>query len=176
MDSITAQRLEKKYSSSAPSSNKKELSVMGRRPGGMGMQAGGKPKNTLASIKKLLGYLSEERKLFVLALICALICAVFSLVASYLLRPIMNEFIYYDAENADISVTEAKKFIDNYFNIYLIFGFKNWRKLRYPFHTKLTALFLYNLTLHKHTAPTVRRAHPARNNTAVIIKACHHRH
>lgn len=103
MDSITAQRLEKKYSSSAPSSNKKELSVMGRRPGGMGMQAGGKPKNTLASIKKLLGYLSEERKLFALALVCALICAIFSLVASYLLRPIMNEFIYYDAENVDIS-------------------------------------------------------------------------
>lgn len=82
-------RLAKKYSSSG-GGEKKELNVMGRRgPGGM-MRGGGKPKNAIRTLKRLLKYLSHERKLLCAALISALVFTAASLTSSYMLRPVMN--------------------------------------------------------------------------------------
>ena len=82
-------RFVKKYSSSG-GGEKKELNVMGRRgPGGM-MRGGGKPKNAIRTLKRLLKYLSHERKLLCAALISALVFTVASLTSSYMLRPVMN--------------------------------------------------------------------------------------
>ena len=82
-------RFAKKYSSSG-GGEKKELNVMGRRgPGGM-MRGGGKPKNAIRTLKRLLKYLSHERKLLCAALISALVFTVASLTSSYMLRPVMN--------------------------------------------------------------------------------------
>ena len=82
-------RFAKKYSSSG-GGEKKELNVMGRRgPGGM-MRGGGKPKNAIRTLKRLLKYHSHERKLLCAALISALVFTVASLTSSYMLRPVMN--------------------------------------------------------------------------------------
>ena len=82
-------RFAAKYSA-ATDGAKKEINVMGRRgPGGM-MRGGGKPKNTLKTLKRLLAYLSHERKLLIGALVAALVFTAASLTSSYMLRPVLN--------------------------------------------------------------------------------------
>jgi ATP-binding cassette subfamily B protein len=86
------ERFAKKYSA-ADGGPKKEMNVMPRRgpggPGGM-MRGGGKPKNTLKTLGRLLAYLSHERKLLISALVAALVYTAASLISSYMLRPVMN--------------------------------------------------------------------------------------
>ena len=83
------ERFAKKYAS-AQGGQKKELNVMGRRgPGGM-MRGGGKPKNAMKTLRRLLGYLSHERKMLVSALVCALVYTAASLASAYMLRPVLN--------------------------------------------------------------------------------------
>ena len=83
------ERFAAKYSSQE-SSQRKEMNVMGRRgPGGM-MRAGGKPKNAMKSLRRLLAYLSHERTLLIAALVSALMFTVASLASSYVLRPVLN--------------------------------------------------------------------------------------
>jgi len=104
MDKERQIRLEAKYSNAASNTKDerttKTLNVMNRR-GNMG--ATGKPKNTLPTIKRLFKYLSKERALLLIALTCAVIHTVTTLLASYLLRPIMNKFIYFDPANPDLT-------------------------------------------------------------------------
>ena len=83
------ERFSAKYSA-ASGGPKKEMNVMGRRgPGGM-MRGGGKPKNALKTLRRLLGYLSHERKILILALVSALVYTAASLTSSYMLRPVLN--------------------------------------------------------------------------------------
>ena len=83
------ERFAKKYASS-DIAQKKEMNVMGRRgPGGM-MRGGGKPKNALKTLARLLAYLSHERKLLISALVAALVFTAASLTSSYMLRPVLN--------------------------------------------------------------------------------------
>ena len=97
-------RFVKKYSSATASGeNKKSMDIMGRGGRNTAMAAKGKPKDMKRAIVRLLKYLSHERFLFITAIVCALTNTVTSLVAAYLLRPIMNKFIYFDADNPDIS-------------------------------------------------------------------------
>ncbi len=99
-------RLQKKYSGSrAGDGQKKEMQVMGRGPGGPrgGMHAKGKPKHLGKTILRMLQYLSHEKALLIGALICAAVFTLSSLAASYMLRPIMNRFIYFDPNETDLS-------------------------------------------------------------------------
>lgn len=83
------ERFAKKYASS-DIAQKKEMNVTGRRgPGGM-MRGGGKPKNALKTLVRLLAYLSYERKLLISALVAALVFTAASLTSSYMLRPVLN--------------------------------------------------------------------------------------
>ena len=103
MNTTTQNRLAAKYGSSDQkdaSSSAATMSVMAKR-GNMG--ATGKPKEMWKTIKRLLTYLSKERFLFFTALFCSVIFTVANLIASYILRPIMNKFIYYDASNPDLT-------------------------------------------------------------------------
>lgn len=103
MNSTISDRLAVKYGSSKSDNNSSStatLSVMGKR-GNMG--ATGKPKEMWKTIKRLFSYLSKERLLLFTAIFCSVIFTISSLVASYILRPIMNKFIYYDAANPDIT-------------------------------------------------------------------------
>lgn len=88
-------RLEQKYGSSRASEGKKGMTV-GPRRGPGGMQASGKPKDLKKTVERLGTYLARERGLLVLAVVFALTYTGASLASSYMLRPIINQFLYYD--------------------------------------------------------------------------------
>ena len=67
----------------------------------------GKPKNAAKTISSLMGYLAQEKKLLILAFACVVIQTCSALAGSYLLRPIINAFIYYAPE--DTGLTERTK-------------------------------------------------------------------
>lgn len=99
-----AERLRMKYSGIKNVSEKKAFSLGG--PGGRnrsGLRYTGKPKDAKKTILELLKYIEKERFLFVLALLCALLFAVGNLTAGYMIRPLINRFIYYDLASSDIS-------------------------------------------------------------------------
>lgn len=100
-----AERLRAKYSGKAAGPEKKEFSVGG--PGGRGRGAmygrSGKPKDTKKTVIRLIKYIGEEDILFVWALVCAVVYTVGNLATSYMLRPIINKFIYYNPEDCDLS-------------------------------------------------------------------------
>jgi ATP-binding cassette subfamily B protein len=103
MDQQKALRLKEKYSgTAATSAGKKEISV-GPRGRGSAMTSGGKPKELGKTVMRLFHYLSHERLLITIALLCTLTNTVATLVASYMLRPIMNRFLYYDPETGTIA-------------------------------------------------------------------------
>ncbi len=62
----------------------------GRR---MPAAGGGRPKETRATIRRLLAYLNEDKLKMVLALICVVLNTLGTLVGSYMLRPIINTYI-----------------------------------------------------------------------------------
>ncbi len=104
MDKLRAQSLINRYSSSTSAkSGGKEMDVAGRGGRENAMRAGGKPKNLRKTVSRLLRFLSKQRFLLFTALFCSVVQTVAALVASYLLRPIMNEFLYYDAAQPDIT-------------------------------------------------------------------------
>lgn len=99
-----AKRLREKYSGIKNTSEKRAFSLGGpggRNRGGLGHT--GKPKDAKKTILELLKYIGKERFLFVLALLCALLFAVGNLAAGYMIRPLINRFIYYDPASSDIS-------------------------------------------------------------------------
>ncbi len=99
------ERLRRKYSGSKTKQDSKEMSFVG--PGGKGrdraMGTSGKPKNMKKTVARLLKYLSHERVPLIIAVVCSIINTLASLLGSYMLRPIINKFIYYDELNPDIS-------------------------------------------------------------------------
>ena len=107
MEKSKFQRLEKKYSGFSIKTGK--TPQMNPAPGRGGPMANaamgrhGKPKNTFKTIIRLLNYLSGQKALLIAALICAIIHTFASLASSYMLRPIMNKFLYYDAAQTDIT-------------------------------------------------------------------------
>lgn len=67
-------------------------------PGGPGRhgamaRGGGLPKNSAVTIRRLLSYLEQDRFKMGLAFFCVIVNTVASLAGSYMLRPIINQFI-----------------------------------------------------------------------------------
>ena len=88
MDAKTrSERFAAKYSQQSEG-GRKEMNVMGRRGPGGHPGMGGKPKNAMKSLKRLLAYLTHEKGLLVAALACSMLYTVASLVSSYMLRPV----------------------------------------------------------------------------------------
>lgn len=103
MDKEKAQRLQAKYGGkTAASSIKKEISLGPKGRDQTAMAGRGKPKALGKTILRLFQYLSHERLLITIALICTLLNTISTLASSYMLRPIMNQFIYYDPDAATI--------------------------------------------------------------------------
>ena len=96
MDNEKFARLEKKYSGFSPGKSTPHMGPGRGGPMAHAMSKKGKPKNAIKTIIKLLNYLSGQKFLLISALICALIHTAASLTSSYMLRPIMNRFLYYD--------------------------------------------------------------------------------
>ena len=55
------------------------------------MPGGAKPKDTIASVKRLLGYLGKDIKFVITALVCVLVASACTLAGSYILSPIVDD-------------------------------------------------------------------------------------
>ncbi len=105
MNKEQRQRLEARYAGSGASSGpQKKVLTMGRGAGrGGAMAATGKPKDMKKTIVRLFAYLAGQKALLAAAMACAVLCTLAQLASSYLLRPIMNRFLYYDPAETDLT-------------------------------------------------------------------------
>lgn len=62
-------------------------------PGGGPRGGFQKPKNTKATVKRLLGYMTRKKYLLIIVAVCVILSSVSSIGASYMLRPILNELV-----------------------------------------------------------------------------------
>ncbi len=85
---------------------------MGRGPGARGAGMSGKPKNTKATMARLLTYIKPYTGRFVLVLVCMLISTVTSLVGAYLLAPIINRLTLAVLPDAAIEMSAAERLAD----------------------------------------------------------------
>lgn len=103
MNQEKAIRLQTKYGgTTAAASAKKEISL-GPRGRDQALASSGKPKAPGKTVLRLFCYLSHERLMMTVALVCTLINTISTLLASYMLRPVMNKFLYYDSDTAAIT-------------------------------------------------------------------------
>ncbi len=79
-----------------------EMSVGSRGSRDRSLQMSGRPKDMKQTVLRLMRYLSHEKKLFILAMTCTVVYTAASLAVSYLLRPVINRFIYYDPEDGNV--------------------------------------------------------------------------
>ncbi|MBR5225957.1 MAG: ABC transporter ATP-binding protein [Clostridia bacterium] len=102
-------RLEARYGgASASSGAQQKVMNVGRGAGrGGALAASGKPKDMKKTILRLFSYLNQEKALLIVAMVCAVLCTVSTLASSYLLRPIMNRFLYYDPADTDLAARMA---------------------------------------------------------------------
>ena len=102
--------LENKYSQSQNDAGpgKKQMNL--GRGGGPGahLAAKGKPKDLKKTVLRTFGYLGKQKPLMALAFFFAVANTLLTLRGSYMLRPIINEFIYYDPNDASVETRMAK--------------------------------------------------------------------
>lgn len=130
MNEERARRLQEKYNKAGDvkTSQKKEINLGPGANRGRAMTQAGKPKNMMKTIGRLSGYLGSERKLIILAAFCSVIFTVSSLAASYMLRPIINRYIYYEAADKNLSGRLGGLFaaLAVLASVYLISVFSQW--------------------------------------------------
>ena len=97
------ERLLTKYGGSGKTGGDRPAFSVGPRRGG-NLGAKGKPNDMKASILRLIRFLAAERTLVLIAIACAIIHTISTLAASYMLRPLMNRFIYYDPADTQIDL------------------------------------------------------------------------
>ena len=92
MAARTLEELQKQYGGKS-SKNKMMGGGHGpRRGGGPGVRAKGKPKDTKATVKRLLSYLSKYKFRLVLVIVCMLFHTLSSLTGSYILKLVIDAF------------------------------------------------------------------------------------
>lgn len=109
----TLEQLQKQYNSIA-SAHKPNMPPVGRPgPGGpRGAAMGGKPKNTKATMTRLLTYIRPYTLRFIGVLLCMLVSTVTSLIGAYLLAPIINRLTLAVLPNAAIEMSAAERLAD----------------------------------------------------------------
>lgn len=124
--------LAQKYGTITVESDKAEIRVpVGTdKNRAMGMQ--GRPKELKKTVLRLVAYLACEKRMLTVALLCALLYTLSALAGSYLLRPIINTFIYYAPGKEDL-----RERIQGLFgallllgSLYLISGAAQWIQQR----------------------------------------------
>ncbi len=95
MEMSKKERLIKRYSAKSFNMPKGPGGPMGPGPGPRGrhMGKGGKPKNTIGVIKRLFGYIAKDKLKIAASFLCVIITAISTLAGSYMLRPIINNYI-----------------------------------------------------------------------------------
>ena len=89
------ERLVQKYHGANTEKQKSEMKVTPGADRGRAMTMTGKPKNLKKTITRLANYLVYQKTLLIVAICCGLVNTGTTLAGSYLLRPIINTFIYY---------------------------------------------------------------------------------
>ena len=103
MNELRKKRIEAKYSGMKAGTDAKQMEIGPRGGRDRALGASGKPKNMKASILRLMKYIAHEKGLILAAICCAVLYTVSSLAASYLLRPIINKFIYFDPADGNFA-------------------------------------------------------------------------
>lgn len=103
MNQERALRLQKKYASADSGPQKKELDLGKGSGRSRAMSAQGKPKNVRGTMIRLMKYLGQEKGRMALAGVLTLAFSLSSLAASYMLRPIINQFVYPSGAGEDLS-------------------------------------------------------------------------
>ena len=135
MDQKKRERLIKKYENYTSTRRSQATMTIGRVGGAMAKNAmgkTGKPKNAWSTLWKLLSYIAEERLLFIIAVVSAIIHTFAMLIASYMLRPIMNAFLYYDPIETNLT-SRIQGLIDGIAVMALIYAisiFTQWLQQR----------------------------------------------
>ncbi len=111
MNEARAARIEAKYSGTKIEKEKKQMEIGPRGGRNRALSATGKPKNLKTSIVRLMKYAAYEKKLIIAAILCSVIHTVSSLAASYLLRPIINKFIYFDEAESNLEARITGLFV-----------------------------------------------------------------
>ena len=95
MAARTLQELQKQYAGKHSDSKRGMMGggPRGRGHGGPGVRAKGKPKNTKATVKRLLSYILPYKFRLVLVLVCMLFNTLSSLTGAYILRPVINALV-----------------------------------------------------------------------------------
>ncbi|MBP5662539.1 MAG: ABC transporter ATP-binding protein, partial [Clostridia bacterium] len=90
----TLEELQKQYNKgSSRAQTKKQMPGPGPRRGGGPMRATGKPKNTKATVKRLMGYIARYKVLLLLVFLMIVLSSVATLWGTYTLRPVINNLI-----------------------------------------------------------------------------------
>lgn len=109
--------LKERYNSTAAPTRR----GMGPGPGGRrgephggprGGSGGGRPKNTKATVKRILSYLKPYRLHFIPVFLCMLLSTLTSLVGGYLLAPIINRLTLAVKPDANLSPSALEKLAD----------------------------------------------------------------
>lgn len=88
------EELQKQYGGKIPDSKRgKMMSGPRRGPGGPGVRAKGKPKNTKETVKRLLSYIAKYKFRLILVFVCMLFNTLSSLTGAYILRPVINALV-----------------------------------------------------------------------------------
>lgn len=108
--------------------------------GRTGMQ--GKPKDTKGTMLRLLQYLGKEKGWILLAAAAMLAYTFFSLAATYMLRPVINRYIYYDAADTDISgrIRALAGALAVLAAVYAVVVFSQWLQQRIMLHVSQKSL------------------------------------
>lgn len=132
MNQERALRLQKKYEgSTTPNSPQKTMNVTGRNNNQGAMGATGKPKSMGKTISRLAYYLGSEKKLLIIAMISVLVFTFTSLAVSYMLRPIINAYIYDDGTHViGHRLTQLFYALLLLGSIYLLQVFSSWLQQR----------------------------------------------
>lgn len=132
MNQERARRLQKKYEgSSTPNSPQKTMNVTGRNNNQGAMGATGKPKSMSKTISRLAYYLGSEKKLLIIAMISVIVFTFTSLAVSYMLRPIINAYIYDDGTHViGHRLTQLFYALLLLGSIYLLQVFSSWLQQR----------------------------------------------
>ena len=90
MNDERLQFLKKKYEKKLDPQSFDMSLTKGHGPGGGRGMSKGKPKNARATVKRLFTYISKDKWKLIIVFVCTLLNTLFSLAASYMLRPIIN--------------------------------------------------------------------------------------
>lgn len=102
MNSRRAERLQKKYGNMQVKAGQKEMNIGRMANRGRALSMSGRPKDMKKTVLRLFAYLAGERKLLFAAIVSAILFTGATLATSYMLRPIINKYVYYAPDETEI--------------------------------------------------------------------------